>query len=308
MWAPSRLRALYASARLARALRNISPIVLYHHLAANGDTSFTHNVNPEVFKAQIASLSTRCEFVFCDTLLERIRAGKSIKGLASITFDDATSTAINEGARWLIYKNIPFTVFISKRITRDQNYWRSKLVLICRQHLEVDFITFGGPITARLSADSLYRDSKDPTKANSSDLADCIHRYCELRQVRSRDDFAQERDLVALDTPLVRFGNHSLNHFVLSSLSDDAMRKEIILNQEYLHDTFPTERLSRLFAIPFGGFAAFNSATLECLKYVGCDGFLTSISSMYRTTHKQDLCIDGVVGYNRLLLTNNIRL
>ena len=63
---------------------------------------------------------------------------------------------------------------------------------------------------------------------------------------------------------LITYGNHTYNHYVLSSLSYDEQKEEIQKNKKLLDSL--NLNLSKVFAIPFGGNADYNLDTLKVLR------------------------------------------
>ena len=100
----------------------------------------------------------------------------------------------------------------------------------------------------------------------------------------------------------ISFGNHSNNHFVLSSLSNDEQYEEIYNGYEFLKKI--NHPVSKIFSIPFGGIKDFNSQTIKILKDLGYLGFVRSnnISSALSRNIANDRNL-GILDMNRFMPT-----
>ena len=74
---------------------------------------------------------------------------------------------------------------------------------------------------------------------------------------------------------LVAIGNHTANHYLLSSLKKDEQKKEIINGKIFLDRHGIKNEL--VFAAPFGGYKSINKLTLDILEEHDYKGlFLTN--------------------------------
>jgi len=94
---------------------------------------------------------------------------------------------------------------------------------------------------------------------------------------------------IARASKYLTLGNHSLRHYVLSSLSEAEQEVDIVENQKVLKRL--GHRVSRVFSFPYGGPQHFNLTTLRLLKKHGYAGFVYSRSRLNFSTRKS-LCVD----------------
>ena len=90
--------------------------------------------------------------------------------------------------------------------------------------------------------------------------------------------------------PLVSYGSHSVNHYVLSSLSEDQQWCEIDENYRFL-ETLPGVYRTRVFSVPFGGNRDYNDATSRLVADAGHSAMLLSRGAVQRN----DACHDGLL-------------
>jgi peptidoglycan/xylan/chitin deacetylase (PgdA/CDA1 family) len=116
--------------------------------------------------------------------------------------------------------------------------------------------------------------TKDP-RINSRRLDEQIDRFLGLSGVVFQElSHCVRSRTVMRPSPLVSIGNHSLDHYVLSSLSPDEQAFEIQRNHEIIVSL--GLRTSKMFSIPFGGDGDFNDLTIRLIRDLGYSGFLYS--------------------------------
>ena len=74
------------------------------------------------------------------------------------------------------------------------------------------------------------------------------------------------------------YGNHTYNHYLLSSLNMEQQELEIAKNHQLLKTL--DVKLSKVFSIPFGGDKDFNTTTIQLLKKYNYIGFLYSKNAL----------------------------
>ena len=276
------------AARLGMRHGSRTPVLLYH--AVNGKRGASdsydqnlHNVFPEVFAEQVSIVKRYYEIVFVDELFERVRSGKSVAGLAAITFDDGYESVLSQALPILKREGAPSTLFISTNLPQQKIFWRDRVRLVIRKNLVVEFLDFAGrsiPSFRRISPESFYRDTKNAKLVNSKHVDGALQRFLEARftnldtQASASDAYIEAGNLSGADPSLLKVGNHTVNHYVLSSLTPDEQASEIDAAQSYIRSLGFQE--SKLFSIPFGGTDDYNQATLRIIKDLGFEGYLLS--------------------------------
>ena len=86
--------------------------------------------------------------------------------------------------------------------------------------------------------------------------------------------FIEEEGLLEYSHGLISYGNHSKNHYVMSSLSEDEQYEEIISFDKYYHKK--NFKRSNVFSLPFGGDKDLNSSTVNILLDEGYDAIFMS--------------------------------
>ena len=88
---------------------------------------------------------------------------------------------------------------------------------------------------------------------------------------------------------LVSYGNHSHNHYVLSSLSYKEQYNEISKAKMIL-DKIDVNK-SNLFSLPFGGSDDYNEDTVDIVNKLGYSGMLMSRNRVNYYTNSEDIAL-----------------
>tara|TARA_Y100000590_G_C15699159_1_gene1006195 strand:- start:996 stop:1778 length:783 start_codon:yes stop_codon:yes gene_type:complete len=195
-----------------------------------------------------------------------IQNDKNIEGKLSITFDDGYVNIFANILDELIKLNIPVTMFLIGNMFNNKIFWRNKIIYLLNNETSlIKFIEqYNKKNNFKINKNFFYQQSKSE-KVNS------------IKLDRSLDKFFIDNNLVhelnasiitdknlLIKNKLITYGNHTYNHYVLSSLSYDEQKEEIQKNKKLLDSL--NLNLSKVFAIPFGGNADYNLDTLKVLR------------------------------------------
>ena len=123
--------------------------------------------------------------------------------------------------------------------------------------------------------EKFYSISKNP-KFNSKEVEKELDEFF-LREnlyVNSSHNFCFDDTKYLINHPLVTYGNHSANHYVMSSLNKDQQFKDVLECKNFLKK-FNINK-SNIFCIPFGGKESFNEDTMSILEELGYKATLLS--------------------------------
>ena len=99
-------------------------------------------------------------------------------------------------------------------------------------------------------------------------------------QDSSRYYLKSPQELIA--HPLISYGSHSVNHYVMSSLSTDQQWREIEDNRRFLNQ-FENIQKSDIFSVPFGGDQDYNNLTRDMAIQSGHTGLLLSRNRLQKS-------------------------
>jgi peptidoglycan/xylan/chitin deacetylase (PgdA/CDA1 family) len=260
-------------------VRFSSPVLLYHATCADPSKISVriHNVPPEILHEHLTYLKRHYTFVTAD----EFAVTRRVRGLAAVTFDDAYTSVFEQALPVFESLDIPFTVFINTVKLEGRIFWRDKVRFIIHNNLLQEWESFSGG-KYRIKDISFYRYTKHP-KNNSKKIDAELDRFLDGRNISPPNEtYCIERKDQILPHPLITYGNHSRNHFVLSSLSPEEQFEEIDSVRRFLDGIDGIQR-SNLFSIPFGGLRHISEATEQIIRDLGYHGYLLSQNRLNRT-------------------------
>ena len=263
--------------------------LLYHSTFASpppllGDA--LHNVSPEDLFRQLETLSRSFHFVSVDEYC----TARDLKGLATITADDGYQCVLDEAFGVFEALQIPLAIFVNRSFMETQLFWRDKVRCIMERGRVEAFETRFANAFQRDPGQPFYRYTKDP-RNNSIRVVEMLDAF--LEDEPAIDEYTQYYTQLGQGLkvhPLVSYGSHSVNHYVLSSLSEDQQWCEIDENYRFL-ETLPGVYRTRVFSVPFGGNRDYNDATSRLVADAGHSAMLLSRGAVQRN----DACHDGLL-------------
>jgi peptidoglycan/xylan/chitin deacetylase (PgdA/CDA1 family) len=257
--------------KLKSLATNYGIVLLYHSINPENPgkpVESIHNISPHDFSQHIQDLSPFFSFVS----LEVFSSSPNKTGLAAITFDDGYKNILKNAIPVLEKHQIPGTLFINGITFEGKYNWRDKVRHIIRYQNEQDFLQNSN---SKFQDGRFYRFSK--SQQNNSRLFDKeLDRYFKEKtiDVYSNYPYLKLEDLI-LDHPLLTYGNHTYNHYVLSSLEKTEQKHEIFEGQRALQP-LPEEIISGCFSAPFGGYSDITKETLSLCSEAGYHSILMS--------------------------------
>jgi peptidoglycan/xylan/chitin deacetylase (PgdA/CDA1 family) len=258
---------------MIHGIRPCNPVCVYHACFPQVPSDVErklHNITPSHLWDHLSCLKKCYRLVCVDELVECRHSG----GVAAITFDDGYKSVITHALPVLADLDIPFTIFINSVSFDKRIFWRDKVRYIINHDLVKHCEVFLQK-TSKIPGMSFYRYTKHP--ANNSMVVD--QEITEFLQSRGEDlsnnQYCFEDTGFLLEHPLISYGNHSHNHYVLSSLLPEEQFQEIHQTHEFLA-SIANIRISGLFAVPFGDVRDYDWHTLAILKELGYSGVLLS--------------------------------
>lgn len=266
-----------------------------------------HNVSPISLQEQLERLQKHFDLTHVDELADRLKRGRRVDGLAAVTFDDGYRSVIEHAAPLLEALEIPSTFFISTKVLNGGTSWRDKVRLVENEGLRDTFLEFArgrDPAFNCLKSARFYRDSKNPAKISSDLVERMLDEFLTQEGVSieqiSDGAYCTLADLKRMPFQYMKLGNHTVNHYVLSSLTRTKQHDEIEGATSCLSGV--NAEVSKIFSIPFGAARDFNATTLEILRDLGYVGFVQS--SGYQVTDGRERVVPnryGLVGLNRFM-------
>jgi peptidoglycan/xylan/chitin deacetylase (PgdA/CDA1 family) len=291
-------------------------ITLYHSnfdVVPNGLKIGIHNVPKNEAFNQILWLNRNYKIVTIDELFEL--QGKN--NYAAITFDDGYNTIEPYLLEFLEQLKIPSTLFICGNMLEGGIFWRDRVRYLMNHNLIENFVeyleSYNSPHQIHIDTKNFYRTTK--LSSISSLIVDQLLKQYFVKKKINLTDISKH--YISYSTMKnygghVSVGNHTFNHYVLSSLTREEQFSEISSNQKIL-EVIKLNK-SNIFSIPFGGEKDFNSDTIEILQNLGYKGALLSRNRIWRGKNPEQFLLDRYmppetyINFQKNLFKMNLRL
>ena len=285
---------------------NIGNINLAYHASFNvipADFKKTiHNVTPENILKQALLLKKYLDIISIDELFTLPE--DKMEGKISLTFDDGYDNNFNGILQKLSAHSIPVTVFLIGNSLNKKSYWRDKIIFLenNKKYLN-DFITlFQKNTNIQFDQNHFFKQSKQ-NNINSMLLDNALDTFIKKNNLHDKIYLNLISDANKLiKSKFVKYGNHTFNHYVMSSLTYDEQKKEILNNKNFL-STLNVETTD-VFALPFGTYQDINLDTIKVLNELK----INKVLLCNNTINNKNNCfeINKIKFLDRLTPSNNI--
>jgi peptidoglycan/xylan/chitin deacetylase (PgdA/CDA1 family) len=252
-------------------------LVLTYHRVADGRDPLQQCVSPEHFAAQLDALAHIAEMVpLCE--LERHGSARRV----AVTFDDGYRDNATAAAPLLRAAGAPATFFVPSRIVGDPaEFWWDRL-----EHAHFDEPATAPALLVEIAGTEVRIDIRDAAGVYRS-LKTLNRRLRSLPPVTIEDVVGQVEaqlgtgrgpcaahallsagevaELAA--NPLFEIGAHGTTHTMLTALSSDEQRTEVVAAKNALEQA--AGRAVTSFAYPYGTPESFDATTLGLVKQAG---------------------------------------
>jgi peptidoglycan/xylan/chitin deacetylase (PgdA/CDA1 family) len=282
----SRIKNYIKKVKVRRQIRRHDNIaILYHHVGQSvGFISKFHSVTQNKFISQINFFKKYWEFVDEDTFFEKVTNNE--KGYAVLTFDDGYKDTFLNTLPYLEENKIPYSYFINSCSIINKWMWRDLLRwIIDNDHLEklLEITTW------EIDKDKLLQNTKNPDIFPSKKVVKILEVLIKkhpsiLDSFKKLDLYIKEDDIKKFNSfTYGKVGNHTSNHYVLSTLSKNNIEEEITSNTSFINMLVNEHKIANSFSMPFGGESTFNDTVISTLidndfKYL----FISGSSSYFK--------------------------
>jgi len=288
-------------APLARPLvGGIGAILMLHRVTANPErpngVNRHLNIAPAFLDAVITDMkASGYSFVSMDEAVERIRHGGGGGQFATITADDAYRDNLTEALPVLERHNAPVTIYVAPALIDGSAYlWWDVID---------DVVERGGTLMVPTPDGDRMFDCSTPSKRFAANSWLHEHLTTVLREEDQRDfvqilaqghgvdpDDPRRKTLMDWDElrqtanhPLVTIGAHTVNHFNLRRLDEDAARREIAEAASIIESE--TGERPRHMAYPYGYAAAVSCREVAMARDAGFASAVTTRHGVLRSEH-----------------------
>ncbi|GBD94407.1 poly-beta-1,6-N-acetyl-D-glucosamine N-deacetylase precursor [bacterium BMS3Abin05] len=260
-------------------------VILNYHQLCEKEDLFLPALSVSVFRKQAGWLAENFKVISLEELASRQRKGLSLKNLAAITFDDGYADNYEFAFPILKALKLPATFFITTRFIDGEIPWFDRIKLTFRE-------TKANKTRLRLNGryyDIQLKTHEDRIRAISfvknklkiipvSDLADYLTEIEErlnviVKPLYSRRMMRWEQIREMSDAGMT-IGSHTCSHPILSILSENELRTEIVQSKARLEEEL--NRPIRTFCYPNGKAEDFGERAKRVLKEAGYDCAVTT--------------------------------
>lgn len=210
---------------------------------------FFHNPSRNIFERCVKHLrKDKCNFISSKQVIEILQGKIELPSRAVwITLDDGWKGNITEVIPIIKQYEVPITIFVSTGPVESRlPFWFST----ARR--------FEEKLPIKYRAKALWKVSEEERKKMIKELENSV-----LGQTISEAISIYDIKNLA-DIPLVSFGNHTMNHVIMTNCTDNEMKMEIALSQAKLKEW--TGKEVKYFAYPNGDF---NEKVIDFVKESG---------------------------------------
>lgn len=237
-----------------------------------------HNVTPEEFYKQISWYKHHFDIVSLDELFRRKYKG----GCVAITFDDAYKSVFDNALPILEEFSVPAAVFVIGNTLNGEIFWRDKIRFIIANGLIKEFIRFArskSNLELNINEDNFYKKTKSTSflKRIHNQRLDNWLDYFFIRNNlhKSLDRYCVQKPEDLPNHPLLSYGNHTYNHYVLSTLSNKEIENDLLKNDALIKSLSP-KKLVHVLSVPFGRESSLNNVVVDICKKLNYRGLLLS--------------------------------
>lgn len=286
------IKVLLGNTNLLNISKGNRYIFVYHDISNRSSIQHSPHYSTFIdsFKKQIELIYSAFDIVPLNEIVSNERMNPK-KNYAAITFDDGFSSILSNAHPILNTYKIPYFVFINGSAVINNQNWLANLEMNTTESSYCDKLL-------KLSSTNLSEE-KDPINAiiRSGYFGKSFRKNYQIKHSTNKL-FLNIEDVQYLLTQGVEFGNHSHDHFVLSSTNSEEVDYQISRTQDILQ-AISTEKINH-FAIPFGHKTHYNQSTIDKLRTSGYKYIYTTNPNRFRA---QDLEKPDFL-FPRICLTN----
>ncbi|MCB0429396.1 MAG: polysaccharide deacetylase family protein [Flavobacteriales bacterium] len=279
--------------------------LLYHAFDPQPTHAFLnnhiHNVSPTQLHAQLSGLRKKgYAFVSVDEWLENTRTRARV---CVVTIDDGYRSVIDHALPVFEDLQVHATLYLTTDLIKGNAFWRDQVRYVIshkRQQDFIDFVSLRSEKPVSLMPEGFYRQTKDPSVCNSRMIREWLREF--LGQVNPQLNldsdglYLRAEDLK--DTPWLSYGNHTVHHYVMASLTLEEQLFEVRTAEEDLKRM--GVKVSRAFSIPFGNGGSYDPETIDLLIESGYQGCLLSAGHNPSAIHSNET--GGIIGKNLIFV------
>ena len=129
-----------------------------------------------------------------------------------------------------------------------------------------------------------------------------------ISNLKANKNFLVTKTESLIKSKYIAYGNHTMSHLLLSSISKQNQIEEIKGCHDFLNNSCKLKNRSEIFSVPFGGLDSLDKDTVEILNNLNYKGILLSrsrVNNVFSSNFDKDL---GIYRLERFMPVNDFRL
>lgn len=265
-------------------------ILIFHRVLPAPDPLFPDEPCVKRFEEILEWVSKWFNFLPLEEAVRRLQEGNLPKRAAAISFDDGYADNLLYAAPILRRYGLPATVFVATGFLDGGRMWNDTIIESIRNTAarEIDATSLGLGVLGmetteqkRMVLEKLLTKIKFLSPQDRSDAVELVNEHCAAQL--PNDLMMTTEQVRVLHQAGISVGAHTVNHPILTRISDDQARKEIAENRERL-ESILGERVN-LFAYPNGKLGRDYAA--EHVEIIRKMGFLAAFTTNWGACSRQ---------------------
>jgi len=255
-------------------------IFTYHRVLDKADALLPNEPTAELFRLQLEWINKQCNVLSLSTAVDLLQKDKLPPRAACITFDDGYANNLEVAAPILKEFQIPATIFIAVDAVVRGIMWNDLIieaVRSCGTEMELTRLALPGmdlsSTAPQAGVDTLLGHLKYLPLNERMELASAIFERATTQHPPRL--MLREEELPVLQDFNIEIGAHTVNHPILTRLSEDDARREIENSRDWI--TRIVGKPPKLFAYPNGRYG--DDYDERHAKLVKEAGFLAAVST-----------------------------
>lgn len=188
--------------------------------------------------------------------VQRVTDGQTPQRAVIITIDDGTADSLHFAAPILYRRRIPATIFpVTSVIGNKDMIWTHKLAWLEANGHEPDVVSAmqSAGFPARAEHESVSDYVRRTFRVDTPETLEAVLQKCGISATElaaKYHPYIEPDEMRDVDVDFIEFGNHTHTHPVLSALTEDQQRTEIIKARDILTEITGSPPIA--FAYPFG--------------------------------------------------------
>ena len=279
-----------------RQLKNFQ--ILTYHRINDEDDSFLPSMKIKTFSDQINYISSKFNILSLEDIVKGMKKKDIPDNSIVITFDDGYKDNYLNAFPILKELSIPATIFLATEAIGTQNILWHDRVFAAFKDTKMNYLDGSGINHQKYSLmtqeEKMYARSeilKFLKYIDNEERDLYIDRLIKILEINEKKEnlnlMMTWEDVRSMYEDGISFGAHTVTHTILSNLTIEKMREEILTSKKVVEENLQT--VVKTFAYPNGTRADFNETTKDLLRE---SGYSCAVTTIFGTNSLDQDCFE----------------